>query len=131
MAIPFFKKGEDYVNELGVTYHYKDFTYFPAKAKSYAFCSDTIYFQEVVQYIKGVTVLYHEATFTEKERERAKKTMHSTAKDAAKIARDAKVGRLLLGHLSARFDDGDLHIKEASEFFENVEVVADLNVFRL
>jgi ribonuclease Z len=131
LAIPFFKKGEDYVNELGVTYHYKDFTYFPAKAKSYAFCSDTIYFQEVVQYIKGVTVLYHEATFTEKERERAKKTMHSTAKDAAKIAFDAKVGKLLLGHLSARFDDGDLHIKEASEFFENVEVVADLNVFRL
>jgi ribonuclease Z len=75
-----------------------------------------------------VDVLYHEATFTEKEADRAKVTMHSTAKQAATIAQKAGVGRLLLGHLSARFDGVEAHLKEARPVFENVVVVSDFDV---
>jgi ribonuclease Z len=75
-----------------------------------------------------VDVLYHEATFTEKEADRAKATMHSTAKQAALIAQKAGVGRLLLGHLSARFDGVEAHIAEAKPVFEKVEVVSDFDV---
>ena len=73
-------------------------------------------------------VLYHEATFTEKEADRAKATKHSTAKQAATIAQKAGVGRLLLGHLSARFEGVDAHLKEARPVFENVVVVSDFDV---
>ena len=82
-------------------------------------------------FIKEVDLLYHEATFTEKEKDRAKATKHSTAADAAKIAQLAKAKKLILGHLSARFNDGENHVKEASEYFKNVEVVEDGNEYHL
>ena len=116
--IPFFKQGEDVVDELtGKVYLHKKYTLNPKKTFSYAYCSDTMYYEKVVPYIENSTVLYHEATFLEKDRSRAKATYHSTAIDAAKIAEKAKVGRLLLGHLSARF--------------ENVEVVEDGNIYEV
>lgn len=127
-AVPFFRRGEDFVTEDGETYYADDFTYAPKPSKSYAFCSDTIYTESIIPYIQEVDVLYHEATFTEKEAGRAKATMHSTAKQAAMIAQKAGVGRLLLGHLSARFDGVEAHIAEAKPVFEKVEVVSDFDV---
>ncbi len=130
--IPFFKRGEDVIDEFtGKVYLHKKYTLEPKKSFSYAYCSDTMYFEKVIPYIENTTVLYHEATFLEKDRSRAKATFHSTAKDAAKIAEKAKVGRLLLGHLSARFENGLEHEKEAKTIFENVEVVEDGNVYEV
>jgi ribonuclease Z len=130
--IPFFKRGEDVIDEFtGKVYLHKKYTLDPKKTFSYAYCSDTMYYEKVVPYIENSTVLYHEATFLEKDRSRAKATYHSTAIDAAKIAEKAKVGRLLLGHLSARFENGIEHEKEAKTVFGNVEVVEDGNIYEV
>ncbi len=130
--IPFFKRGEDVVDEFtGKVYLHKKYTLDPKKTFSYAYCSDTMYYEKVVPYIENSTVLYHEATFLEKDRSRAKATYHSTAIDAAKIAEKAKVGRLLLGHLSARFENGIEHEKEAKTVFGNVEVVEDGTIYEV
>jgi ribonuclease Z len=129
--IPFFKRGENVEDESGKIYRFDDYT-LPAKpAKSYAFCSDTMYYEKLLQYIDGVDLLYHEATFLEKMRARAKSTYHSTARDAATIAQKASVKKLLLGHLSARYKTGEEHLAEAKLVFENVEVVDDGMVFSI
>jgi ribonuclease Z len=129
--IPKFKSGENVIDEKGKTHYFDDYTINPPVSKSYAFCSDTAYSEKIIPFIKDVDLLYHEATFTEKEKDRAKATKHSTAADAAKIAQLANAKKLILGHLSARFNDGENHIQEASEFFKNVEVVEDGNEYHL
>jgi ribonuclease Z len=129
MAIPFFRKGENFVDINGVEHFFDEYTY-PAKpSKSYAFCSDTKYTESIIPIIRGVDVLYHEATFTEKEIDRAKATMHSTALQAAQIALKSNVKKLLLGHLSARFEDDKIHLLEAKSVFEKTIVVKDFDVF--
>lgn len=131
MAIPFFRKGQNYVDELGVEHFFEEYT-FPAKfPKTYAFCSDTKYTETILPYLANVDLLYHEATFTEKEIARAKSTMHSTAKQAAQIAQKAGVKKLLLGHLSARFENDKVHLSEAKTIFSNVVVVNDFDVYQV
>ena len=125
------QNGQDVKLENGTTYRYQDFTFPPHPPMSYAYCSDTAYNESIVPFIKGVDLLYHEATFTEKEKERAKSTKHSTASDAAKIALLANTKKLLLGHLSARFKNNELHLKEAEAIFKNVEVVEDGNEYHI
>lgn len=119
------KKGEDVLDEDGQIFRFKDYTFPPKLSYSYAFCSDTKYDVSIVPYVKDVSVLYHEATFTEKDSERAKATFHSTAAQAADIAKRANVGKLYLGHLSARYESTAAHLSEAAKFFENTEVVED------
>ena len=97
----------------------------------YAFCSDTEYMSSVIEFVKGVDLLYHEATFLEDLRDRAIATKHSTASDAANIAKEASVGKLLMGHLSARYENGNLHIEEARPIFENCLVAEDGDQFIL
>lgn len=97
----------------------------PEVAKSYAFCSDTIYNEEIILIIKNVTVLYHESTFLESESHLAEKTMHTTAKQAANIAKLANVKNLLLGHYSTRYGNIELFRTEANEIFENVLLADD------
>ncbi len=99
--------------------------------KSYAFCSDTAYNESIVPIIKGVDVLYHESTFLEKHKALAPKTKHSTAKEAAKIAKLSNAGKLLLGHYSTRYGDLNKFKLEASECFDNVELADDGKVFDL
>jgi ribonuclease Z len=84
---------------------------------SYAYCSDTAYSEAVIEAVKGVNLLYHEATFLEDQRELAEKTKHSTAKDAALVAQQAGVKKLILGHLSGRFSDFTAHEAEARTIF--------------
>lgn len=123
--IPLFKRGEDAVLEDGTILRAEDYT-FPAKRpRSYAYCSDTIYQEAIIPYIAGVDVLYHEATFLHEMAERAKVTFHTTALQAATIAEKAGVGQLLLGHLSARYDNGNGHAAEARMIFEHTVVVED------
>jgi ribonuclease Z len=104
-------------------------TFEPIPPKSYAFCSDTIYDESIVHLIKGVDVLYHESTFLDSEESLADNTMHSTAKQAAAIAKQAGVGKLILGHYSTRYDSIDLFKEQASSVFENVLLADDGVVF--
>lgn len=97
----------------------------PDEPKSYAFCSDTIYDEAILPLIKNTTILYHESTFLESEINLAEKTMHTTAKQAAKIAKLAAVKHLLLGHYSTRYGNIELFKKEAQEMFENVLLADD------
>ena len=80
----------------------------PDAPKSYAFCSDTLYDESIIPYIKGVDVLYHEATFLESEAHFTQKTKHATAKEAAQIAKLANVKQLILGHYSTRYGSSEL-----------------------
>ena len=101
----------------------------PEPTKSYAFCSDTIYNEAIVPLIQNADVLYHEATFLESEADKAEKTMHSTAKQAATIAKMANVKHLVLGHYSTRYSSIDLFQQEAETIFPNVLLGDDGKVF--
>jgi ribonuclease Z len=95
----------------------------PADApKAYAYCSDTAYSETVIENVKGATLLYHESTFLNSERERAKATFHSTAEQAATVAHKAGAQRLLLGHFSARYTEEQDFVTEANTVFPNVEL---------
>ncbi|HIP32379.1 MAG TPA: ribonuclease Z [Crocinitomicaceae bacterium] len=127
----YLKRGENVLGDDGKEIRFEDYTLKVEKSKSYAFCSDTRYFEPIIEEIKDVNLLYHEATFTEDFRDRAKSTMHSTTKDAANIAKKASVGKLLLGHLSARYENGSQHELEAREIFENSVIVEDGDKFEV
>lgn len=94
-----------------------DYLGVPEAPRSYAYCSDTRYFPELADTVTGVDVLYHEATFLSEHVARAEETGHSTAAQAAAIARDAQVGRLIMGHFSARYPNLDGHRAEAASVF--------------
>lgn len=100
-------------------------TFDPALPKSYAFCSDTIYNEDVVLEILGVDVLYHESTFLQSEDDLATKTMHATAKQAATIALRANVKQLVLGHYSTRYENITLFKEEAETIFPNILLADD------
>lgn len=93
----------------------------PPKPLQYAFCSDTQYAPATAKYIAGADVVYHEATFLADEKKRAKKTSHSTASQAAKVASEAKARLLLLGHFSARYKTFDAFVEEALPIFRAVK----------
>ncbi len=118
-------KGENVFNEKGKEIDFREVTIEGSKNKSYAFCSDTTYFPNIIKKISNVDLLYHESTFLEEDRKKAKLTWHSTAKDAAKIARDAKVDKLIIGHFSSRYENLDLFINEVKQIFQNVELAYD------
>ena len=123
------KQGFDVENEDGVVIDNTKVT-FPANApKSYAFCSDTVYKPSIVPIIKDVDVLYHESTFLEAHAHLAPKTKHSTAKEAAQIAKQANAKTLVLGHYSSRYPDLELFRAEAKDVFENVELAEDGKTF--
>ncbi len=123
------KQGFDVENEAGQLVKNETVTKPANKPKSYAFCSDTAYKEDIVPIIKDVDVLYHESTFLEQHAKLAPKTKHSTAKEAARIAKQANVGKLILGHYSTRYDDLNRFKIEANEYFENVELADDGKVF--
>jgi len=106
-------------------------TFSPDPPKQYAYCSDTAYNEKITPLIKGVDLLYHEATFLESHSDLAEKTKHSTALQAAKIAQAAQVKKLVLGHYSNRYDDKAAFIDEASRIFEMVFLAEDLKTFSI
>jgi len=114
------KKGHDVLDADGhILYHNHDLTYAPRKSRSYAYCSDTAYLEGIVEQIKDIDLLYHEATFTQEEEARARETLHSTAAQAGTIARMANVSKLLIGHFSARYRDLAPTLAEAQAVFPN------------
>lgn len=123
------KQGFDVVNDDGVLISNAKVTNDPVPAKSYAFCSDTAYNEAMIPLIKDCTVLYHESTFLDKNEDLCIPTKHSTAKQAATIARLANVGTLILGHYSTRYNGYDTFKAEAQTVFENVLLSQDGRVF--
>jgi ribonuclease Z len=123
------KQGFDVKNEEGILIKNETVTKPGSKSKSYAFCSDTAYSENIIPVIEEANVLYHEATFLEKHKNLAFPTKHSTAKQAAEIARQAQVGKLILGHYSTRYDDLEAFRNEAQTIFEHVELAEDGKTF--
>ena len=119
------QNAQDIVLESGERCQYQELT-LPAKdALSYAYCSDTKKSLSISKYVKSATVLYHEATFLIKDQKRANATAHSSTRDAAEIASEARVQKLLVGHISSRYKTNDQHLKELKELYLNSDVVED------
>lgn len=113
------KNGADYQLPNG-TYIPNDRLTIPSDPpRKYAYCSDTVYNRKIIEQIRDVDLLFHEATFAESELARAKETFHTTASQAGRIAREAQVKQLLIGHFSARYDEESTLLKEAKSVFPN------------
>lgn len=126
------KKGEDVVDKSGVTiYKNEDLTLPPRRSRTYAYCSDTAYNEKIIELIRGVDILYHEATFGMDEQSKATETQHSTASQAAHMALKAEVGKLLIGHFSARYKDLNPLLDEARNVFPEVELAIEGGMFSI
>ncbi|MDA3891839.1 MAG: ribonuclease Z [Salinivirgaceae bacterium] len=123
------KEGNDYTDVDGRLINNKQLTIDPPKPRAYAFVSDTAKNPTIVPYINNIDLLYHEATYADEGKKRAKETGHSTARQAGEIAKKAGVGKLILGHFSNRYKNLDLLQKEAQEEFKNTELALDGKVF--
>lgn len=93
--------------------------------RSYAYCSDTCYLPGLAARLKGVTCLYHESTYADEDEDKAQKYFHSTARQAAMVARDAGVGRLLLGHYSSKYNTEDVLLQQAKEVFAESSLTSE------
>lgn len=124
------KDGQDAVDRHGkILFKWEEATYPAQPSHSYAFCSDTKYLPKLHEYLQDVNLMYHEATFSEDMAERASLTYHSTAKQAAMVARDANATKLILGHFSTRFKDLSPLLNEAKTVFSNTELAIEGTVF--
>ncbi|MEN1785971.1 MAG: ribonuclease Z [Bacteroidota bacterium] len=123
------KAGQDGLTENGDVIENRMITKDPPLPKTYAFCSDTAYNEQIVPLIKKADVLYHESTFLESQKHLVQKTKHSTALEAATIAKMAEVDTLILGHYSTRYSTLDLFQEEARQVFDKVLLAEDGKVF--
>ncbi len=118
------KAGNDFIDADGHVYRHADITSPPAAARAYAYCTDTAYYEPLVPLIRGVDLLYHEATFMDDKEKDAQAKFHSTARQAAMIAKKAEVKKLMLGHYSARYKNLDGLLSEAKDVFTET-ILAD------
>ena len=125
------KSGKDVIKDDGSILKNENLTLDPLPTKSYAFCSDTCFDNDIVPLINGVDLLYHESTFLDIDAALALKTKHSTAREAATIAKKAKVNQLILGHFSSRYKDESLFLTEASPIFKNVILAEEGKIIEL
>ena len=123
--IPAIKHGSDYTTTTGVVIPNLELTLEPTPPRSYAFCSDTSYTESYIEQIKNVTLLYHEATFAVEHTFRAAETMHCTTTEAATIAQKAQVGKLLIGHFSARYAALEPLLAESQTIFPNTPLATE------
>jgi ribonuclease Z len=119
------QQGHDYVNKKGTIVPNDEVTTAATKAKSYAYCADTIYDESLVDKIAGVDLLYHETTYLKDLHERAASRFHSTTHQAASIAKLGNVKKLLIGHFSSKYETLDAFLPEACEVFENTELALE------
>lgn len=123
------KRGDDWITPEGEVIPNSRLTE-PADApRSYAYCSDTKYIPDLYKHLTNVDTLYHEATYCDENADRAALYYHSTAKQAATVARDAKVKKLILGHFSARYNDEDAILQEARSVFPNTFLANEMAIF--
>lgn len=122
------KNGMDYVCPDGDVIPNERLTSSPTPVRTYAYCSDTSFLPSIVEQIKNVDLLFHEATFQDEDQSRAKETYHSTASQAATIALAAKVKKLMIGHFSARYDNEDILLEQAKTVFPET-ILAKENMY--
>ena len=125
------KRGEDIYRSDGQVILNSEAAYIPYVPRSYAYCSDTAPFPELADWIKGVTLLYHESTFPAEMEEMAAKTYHSTTLQAAQTAREAGVGKLLVGHYSSRYPSVDFFLDQLRSVFPESYLAHDMDVIEL
>jgi len=126
------KTGADIFDDNGrLLYKNKDFTLPPRPSLSYAYCSDTAWNELMILQITNVDLLYHEATFLQADLNKAVETKHSTAAQAAEIAKRAQVKKLVIGHFSARYKDLNMLLDEAKTYFPNSELAIEGTTFTL
>ena len=125
------KQGKDIKMDDGSVIANSELSLDPPQTKQYAYCSDTGFNAELAPLLNGVDLLYHEATFLETEVLLAKKTKHSTARQAATVAKEASVKRLILGHFSTRYKSILPFREEAIEVFNNVDLADDGKIFEI
>jgi len=126
------KKGYDVIDTNGaILYKNEELTLPPRKSRSYAYCSDTAYDESIADIIRGVDILYHEATFGLDEESKARETLHSTAAQAAMMAKKAEVKKLLIGHFSARYKDLTPLAEEAMNIFQPSELAIEGQTFKI
>jgi ribonuclease Z len=119
------KEGGDFITDTGQLIPYTELTTNRHQPRSFAFCSDTRLDESYIESVRNVDLLYHEATFAGDNSDLARNTYHSTGEDAAKVALKAEVGKLIIGHFSARYKDQTIILKEAQAIFPNTEAIAE------
>ncbi len=119
------KQGEDFIDDAGNIIPNEELTIPSPRPRTFAYCSDTMYFPALARRVQGVDLLYHEATFLKKDQKLAQETMHSSAFDAALTATNANVRHLVIGHFSTRYKTTDAFVKEAIDIFPNVYEAMD------
>lgn len=129
------KRGEDVVRESidgeTIVIRNEDVTYYRYLPRSYAYCSDTAPFAELPEWVRGADLLYHEATFPQEMAEMAEKTFHSTTIQAATVAKDAGVKKLIVGHYSSRFPSVDFYLDEIQTIFPEASLAHDGDVIEI
>jgi ribonuclease Z len=119
------QQGEDYITKKGTVIANADVTHASAKPRSYAYCADTIFDEELPGKVKDVDVLYHETTYLKEQHERAAARFHCTTTQAATIAKNACVQKLIIGHFSSKYEMLDQFLTEAKEVFEETELALE------
>jgi ribonuclease Z len=119
------KKGDDFITAEGLMIPNSSLTFEQEPTRSYAFCSDTAYFEDILPILQNVDLLYHEATFSDEDTERATETLHSTASQAATIAKLSNAKKLMIGHFSARYKDIAPLVQQASKIFPDTQAATE------
>lgn len=122
---PRLKEGEDYITKTGERINNSLLTHPPDKVHSYAYCADTSYNEIIAEKVADCDLIYHETTYLDVHSEKAESRGHSTTKQAATIAQKAKVGKLIIGHFSSRYELLDEFLTEAKTVFENTELALE------
>lgn len=125
------KEGGDFLTETGQLVPHAELTTHKYRPRSFAFCSDTRYDESYLESVQNVDLLYHEATFANDNRELARSTFHSTGEDAARVASEAKAGKLIIGHFSARYKSHQQILQEAQAVFPEAMAVAEGDVVQV
>lgn len=125
------KEGADFITQSGEIIPNEVLTLPPLMPRSYAYCTDTLFTRSIIKYIEGVDILYHEATYLHKDIEIARETTHSTALQAATIAKEANAKKLIIGHFSPRYKDYQEFLNEAREVFDNTELAEEGKTFNI
>ena len=125
------QKGNDYVTKKGTVISNDSVTVPSATARSYAFCADTIYDEQLAEKVKGVDVLYHEATYLKDPAERAAARFHCTTVQAGNIAKLSGAKKLLIGHFSSKYEILDDFLSETKAVFENTELALEGACFKI
>lgn len=123
------KDGKDLVTKAGETIANESLTKAPHDNRTYAYCSDTVYFPELKEYIGGVHLLYHEATFLQEDAVKARDTFHSTTEDAAKLAVLVDARHLLIGHFSSKYTDLNVYKTECVGIFPKTLIALEGSIY--